>query len=144
VEFGPVDRDPRTDVGTQALLMEGMRRIDEMGRLSEELPPTTVLAVDFAALTAQLADMPDELNGVLRLFDGHRTLREVLADSPLEDLSTVAVVQRLLADGVLVQAAAAAMKRKPSLKQWLGAVPPPPEAPAGKLAPDAQAPPAVS
>ena len=143
VEFGPVDRDPRTDAGTQALLMEGMRRIDEMGRVAEALPPSTVLAVDFPALAAHLADMPDELNGVLRLFDGHRTLREVVADSPLEDLSSVAVVQRLLADGVLVQAAAAAMKRKPSLEQWLGATPPPPEAPEAK-APSAQTSPAVS
>src|SRR5437660_2435837 len=124
VEFGPVDREPRTEAGTQALLMEGMRRIDEMGRLAETLPPSSVLAVDFAVLAAQLADMPDELNGVLRLFDGHRTLREVLAESPLEDLSSVAVVQRLMADGVLVQAAAAAAKRKPSLHQWLGAVSP--------------------
>jgi CheY-like chemotaxis protein/tetratricopeptide (TPR) repeat protein len=121
VEFGPVDREPRTEAGTQGLLMEGMRRIDEMARLAEALPFATVLGVDFAALAARLADMPDELNGVLRLFDGRRTVREVVSESPLDDLSTMAAVQRLVGDGVLVQGAAAGPPRaKPTLQQWLG------------------------
>src|SRR5712671_4096257 len=118
VEFGPVDREARTEAGTQALLMEGVRRIDEMARLAEALPLSTVLGVDFPALASQLADMPDELNGVLRLFDGRRSVREVLAESPLDDLSTMAAVQRLMGDGVLVHGAAAGPPRpRPSLQQ---------------------------
>ncbi len=127
VEFGPVDREARTEAGTQALLMEGMRRIDEMARLAEALPVSAVLGVDFPALAAQLAEMPDELNGVLRLFDGSRTMREVLSESPLDDLSTMAAVQRLMSDGVLVHGAAVGPARpRPSLHQWLGSDPPPP------------------
>jgi CheY-like chemotaxis protein/cytochrome c-type biogenesis protein CcmH/NrfG len=127
VEFGPVDREARTEAGTQALLMEGMRRIDEMARLADALPLSTVLGVDFPALAAQLAEMPDELNGVLRLFDGRRTVREVLSESPLDDLSTMGAVQRLMSDGVLVRGAAAGPPRpRPSLQQWLGSDPPPP------------------
>jgi len=126
VEFGPVDREARTEAGTQALLMEGMRRIDEMARLAETLPLSSVLAVDFPALAAQLADMPDELNGVLRLFDGSRTTREVLSESPIDDLSTLGAVQRLMNDGVLVRGGAASPRPKPSLQQWLGSGPPPP------------------
>ena len=126
VEFGPVDREAHSDAGTQALLMEGMRRIDEMARLVEALPVSTVLGVDFPALASQLAEMPDELNGVLRLFDGRRTLREVILGSPLDDLSTMGAVQRLLANGVLVTGAAAGTQRpRPSLQQWLGSDPPP-------------------
>src|SRR5690606_24704521 len=37
--FGPVDREARINLGTQALLMEGMRRLDEWGRLLEQVPP---------------------------------------------------------------------------------------------------------
>jgi DNA-binding response OmpR family regulator/cytochrome c-type biogenesis protein CcmH/NrfG len=136
VEFGPVDREVRSEAGTQALLMEGMRRIDEIARMAEALPMTTVLGVDFPALASQLAEMPDELNGVLRLFDGRRNLREVLSGSPLDDLSTVAAVQRLMGDGVLVSGAAAGPPRsRPSLQQWLGSNPPPPRA-AEDAAPD--------
>ena len=125
VEFGPVDREARTEAGTQGLLMEGMRRIDEMRRLADTLPFSAVLGVDFPALAARLADMPDELNGVLRLFDGRRTVREVVSESPLDDLSTMAAVQRLAGDGVLVQGAAAGPPReKPTLQQWLGSATP--------------------
>ena len=126
VDFEPVYREARTDAGTQGLLMEGMRRIDEMARLAETLPLSTVLAVDFPRLLTHLAEMPDELNGVLRLFDGVRTVREVIAGSPIDDLSTMAAVQKLMSDGVLVRGAPAAPRQKPSLQQWLGSTPEPP------------------
>src|SRR5207302_2283186 len=61
VEFGSFPRTPRTEAGTQALLLEAMRRIDETGRLAELLPPTTVLGVDFDALARRLGDLPDEV-----------------------------------------------------------------------------------
>src|SRR5438477_5934937 len=120
VEFGPVDREPRIEGGTQSLLMEAMRRVDEISRSAEEPPPLTTLSVDFAALSVKLAELPDEVNGVVRAFDGKRPLKEALELSPLDDLSTLAVVQRLLGDGILRRGDAAPAK-KPSLQQWLGA-----------------------
>src|SRR5205807_2466676 len=68
----------------------------------------------------------DELNGVLRLFDGVRTVREAIAGSPIDDLSTLAAVQKLMSDGVLVRGNPAVPRQKPSLQQWLGSTPPPP------------------
>jgi CheY-like chemotaxis protein len=126
VEFGSFPRTSRTEAGTQALLLEGMRRIDEAARLADLLPPTTVLGVDFDVLARRLGDLPDEVNGVLRLVDGRRTLREVIAGSSLDDLSTLAVVQRLLADGVVRkedQPAKEEASKKPSLDEWLGSEP---------------------
>src|SRR5438067_10204425 len=126
VEFGSIARTPRTEAGTQALLLEGMRRIDEAARLVDQLPPTTVLGVDFDVLARRLGDLPDEVNGVLRLIDGRRTLREVIAGSSLDDLSTLAIAQRLLADGVVrkeEQPASEEAPKKPSLEQWLGSEP---------------------
>src|SRR5256885_4053491 len=126
VEFGSIARTPRTEAGTQALLLEGMRRIDEAARLVDRLPPTTVLGVDFDVLARRLGDLPDEVNGVLRLIDGRRTLREVIAGSSLDDLSTLAVAQRLLADGVVrkeEQPASEEAPKKPSLDEWLGSEP---------------------
>jgi len=64
---------------TQALLMEGMRRLDEWSRLSELLPPfDTVLEVDAEVLREGLQEMPDEQNQMLRLIDGQRTIDEIL------------------------------------------------------------------
>jgi hypothetical protein len=38
VQFVPVDRLERIEVSTQGLLLEGMRRLDEWGRMLEQLP----------------------------------------------------------------------------------------------------------
>jgi DNA-binding response OmpR family regulator len=122
VEFGAIDRAAAIRTATQALLLEGIRRMDEAGTLAESLPPSLVLQVDIAALAQHLAELPDEINGVLRLVDGRRALREIVSLSPLDDLSTLAVVQRLLADRVLRRAGKpAATRGKPALSEWLRA-----------------------
>ena len=88
---------------TQAILMEGMRRVDEWGRLCEQLPPlTTVFEIDHQQLLERLNEIPDELNGILRLFDGERTLSQVVDDSPFEDLSTLSTITKLYFEGLLV------------------------------------------
>ena len=75
VEFCPVSNDDVIPTTTQGLLMEGMRCVDEWGRLLEQLPPLgTIFEIDRDALVERLNEIPDELNGILRLFDGKRTL----------------------------------------------------------------------
>lgn len=103
VEFTPVSRADIIPTTTQGLLMEGMRRVDEWGRLLEQLPPlSTVFEVEKEALIERLNEIPDELNGILRLFDGRRTLLDVIDESPFEDLSTLATISKLFFEGLLV------------------------------------------
>jgi DNA-binding response OmpR family regulator len=105
VEFRPVDNPDVIPTSTQGLLMEGMRRVDEWGRLLEQLPPlSTVFQIDSDALLDRLNEIPDELNGILRLFDGKRTLLEVVDESPFEDLSTLSTVTKLYFEGLLLAA----------------------------------------
>ena len=103
VEFRHVDNPEMIQTSTQGLLMEGMRRVDEWGRLLEQLPPlSTVFQIDSDALLDRLNEIPDELNGILRLFDGKRTLLEVVDESPFEDLSTLSTVTKLFFEGLLL------------------------------------------
>lgn len=102
VEFFDVDAPDNITIGTPALIMEGMRRIDEWGRLAEQLPSSaSVFTVDADVLLERLAEVPDELNPVLRLFDGQRSLLAVIEESPFDDLSTLSVVSKLYFEGVL-------------------------------------------
>ncbi|MFW2389621.1 MAG: DUF4388 domain-containing protein, partial [Polyangiales bacterium] len=80
LEFRRVSLSERTvHRTTQALLMEGMRRLDEWSRLSELLPAfDTVLEVDAGVLRERLREMPDEQNDMLRLIDGDRTIARVV------------------------------------------------------------------
>jgi DNA-binding response OmpR family regulator len=102
VEFCKVDRPDAITSSTQALLMEGMRRVDEWGRLLEALPAiTTVLEVNSEELIERLDELPDELDAILRLFDGKHTLMQVVDESPYEDLSTLSTIASLYAEGLL-------------------------------------------
>jgi CheY-like chemotaxis protein len=102
VEFATVSHDDVIGTSTQAILMEGLRRLDEWGRLADQLPPLTgVFALKHAELQQRLPEVPDELNGILRLFDGRRTLLEIVDESPFEDLSTLSTISKLYFEGLL-------------------------------------------
>jgi DNA-binding response OmpR family regulator len=103
VELRPIANVDVIPTSTQGLLMEGMRRVDEWGRLLEQLPPlSTIFHIDHHELAERLNEIPDELNGILRLFDGRRTLMDVVDESPFEDLSTLSTVTKLFFEGLLV------------------------------------------
>jgi len=115
VEFCPVSREDIIPTSTQGLLMEGMRRVDEWGRLLEQLPSLkTIFEVDHEQLVERLNEIPDELNGILRLFDGKRTLIHVVDESPFEDLSTLSTITKLYFEGLLVIGQAAPEEVVPS------------------------------
>ncbi len=124
VEFRPIHRNQVIDMSSQALLLEGMRRVDEWGRLNEQLPSMeAVFEVDYRELAERLAELPDEVNSVLKLFDGRRTLLHVLDHSEYDDLETLNIISKLYFEGLIydvTQAGAAAdMADAPPLEGWL-------------------------
>ncbi len=149
VSFVPIDRPERIEVSTQGLLMEGMRRLDEWGRMLEQLPPLeTIFELDYSQLSDRLAEIPDEVNGLLRLFDGRRNLSRVVDDSDFEDLAALGIISKLYFEGLIKEVGAPSMEgdrpRKPGIEEWLNtgpaptggeAVGPPSVTPAGTLPP---------
>ena len=102
VEFKPIRRRDVIDLPSAALLMEGMRRLDEWTRLLEKLPALdSVVEVDVRVLAELLADLPDEMNGLLRLCDGTRSLLAVIDDSDYPDLEALTVVSKLFGQGII-------------------------------------------
>ncbi|HWE28583.1 MAG TPA: response regulator, partial [Polyangia bacterium] len=126
VDFKNVRRKDVIELSSQGLLMEGMRRVDEWGRLCEQLPPLdTTFEVDYRELAERLAEIPDEINGILRLFDGRRTLMQVVDDCDFSDLQALNVVSKLYFEGLIYDASAAAASstegesEQPDLEGWL-------------------------
>jgi CheY-like chemotaxis protein len=120
-QLQPIDREPRIEHATSALLAESVRRVDELGHLADVLPLSSILNVDLPALTKRLADLPDEVNGVIRLCDGVRTIAQVMERAPLDELSVLAVLQRLIDEKILIKLEPVKPTRsKPSLSAWLG------------------------
>jgi CheY-like chemotaxis protein len=103
VVFRTVRRREVITVSSQGLLMEGMRRLDEWSRLFEQLPPLTHrFEVDTIELAARLGDVPDDNNRILRLFDGKRTLLEVIDASDVRDLECLQAISRLYFEELLL------------------------------------------
>jgi DNA-binding response OmpR family regulator len=121
VVFRTVRRRDVIQMSSQGLLMEGMRRLDEWGRLLEQLPPLeSRFEVDAKELAMRLGEIPDEHNAILRLFDGRRTLMEVIDASDYGDLECLEVIAKLYFEGLLVETAVAARGPGGELsREWL-------------------------
>lgn len=97
-----VDR-PTVTMTTQGLLMEGMRRVDEWGRILEQLPPLdSIFEIASDELAERLAEIPDEINDLLRLFDGRRSLLEVVDEYASDDLEALTMITKLFFEGLIV------------------------------------------
>jgi CheY-like chemotaxis protein len=102
IEFKPIEREERIPVSTQGLLMEGMRRIDEWGRIVEQLPSLDrVFEIDYPLLGERLAEIPDDVNALLKLFDGRRTLEQVIEEADYDDLAAAGVISKLFFEGII-------------------------------------------
>ncbi len=102
VEFKPMSRSATINETTQGLLMEGMRRVDEWGRLLEQLPPLdSVLSVDREALDTRPEPLDGATASLLRRFDGRRTIVDVIDDSGADDLEALEIVSNLYFEGLL-------------------------------------------
>lgn len=102
VEWKSIRRKDIVEMRAQDLLIEALARVDEWQRLLSGLPPLdTIFEVDYRVLAERLADIPDEVNRILRLFDGVRTLLHVIDDSGLPDLHAAAVIGRLCQERII-------------------------------------------
>ena len=130
VQFTALDRPERIEVSTQGLLMEGMRRLDEWGRMLEQLPPLeTVFEIDYHQLADRLSEIPDEVNGLLRLFDGKRSLSRVVEDSDFDDLAALGIISKLYFEGLIRELGSVSQEPvqsgKPGIEEWLHNAPAP-------------------
>jgi hypothetical protein len=107
-DVSPPDDAVTLQMDLQNLIMEGVRRIDERGRLAEIFPDLDAVVVMYGNrdnLRESLNLTPEEWR-ILFLIDGRRSLREVcqLAGNP-DELASLAVLNRLF-DGNLIGFAA--------------------------------------
>lgn len=88
--------------GIQALLLEGARRLDELGRLRAALPPPGTRLVVSPRLGSLLQGrrLAPDLGRLLDQFNGARTVTQVLEESE-DDLKAAEVIARLVTKGIL-------------------------------------------
>ncbi len=107
-ELEPPDESPQAedlDESTEALLMEGMRHLDEYRVHVEKLPALTASLTVPRPLTAKLRDLsPDELDVFQAVLEGDTTLGGLFDRSTLTDLMLAEKLRTLLDKGYVVAA----------------------------------------
>ena len=91
-----------SSTSTQGVLMEGMRRVDDWGRLLEQLPDLTASSRSTTrSCSRRLPSYPDEINIVLSHFDGKRSVLQIVDRCDGDDLETLTVMSKLFFEGLI-------------------------------------------
>lgn len=89
----------RIEMSTEGLLMEAMRRIDEVNRLGPDLPPLSAQLSVSMPLTPKLRDLAPETLDVFQLVYNYGHFETVLNKSDAGDLETSEHVVKLVRAG---------------------------------------------
>ena len=100
---GPAAADARVRVTTESLLMEGARRIDEWGRMSDRIP-----SADVAPRLAERRDDADSYIDLrpaewetLALVDGEHTIRDIASELASTEFEVAKTVYGMLSTGLI-------------------------------------------
>lgn len=99
----PTDEEITVRLSTENVVLEGLRRLDEMTRLKDALPDfSTVFAVapSEPGQKRDISLLPEEWN-VLALIDGRRDINEIVAASALEAVETLKHLASLQLAGLI-------------------------------------------
>jgi hypothetical protein len=113
-DLRPEQRARTIYAATHRLLLEAMRRKDESAQLERKLGNINrFYRLGERSTTSRVRVSTDELS-ILRLFEGPRRLRDVLAQSHIGDLESLNALVRLVEDGYLVENDAAPQPPRPA------------------------------
>ncbi len=113
VQFAPVERPELINVSTQALLLEGARRLDEWSHIVKRLPSVqTAFELDPRRLVERLAEIPDEVNPLLRLFNGKRNLFALVEECDFDDLESLKIISKLFFEGLIREVGSVAIEER--------------------------------
>jgi ActR/RegA family two-component response regulator len=127
VHRGPFNQRP------DDLIDEAERFLRDFNHASKDLGPMgRVLVADLEKATAANDTLASEVAPLVRLFDGQRTLGDVIEDSPFRVFDTLRIVARLTELGLLREKEIAASPPKPATPTLK--IAPAPQGPAGAIA----------
>jgi CheY-like chemotaxis protein len=121
LRYESVIRRRQIPLGVDEILQDAERFLAEIQSVAGGLAPSAVYEPDPAELERTVADMPTEVHGVLRLFDGVRSIADVVEDSPFRVIDTVRIATRLRDLGVLRRGGGSrgAARAPLSIGEWL-------------------------
>ena len=131
IESTPLGRENIIRISLKEVIVEGMRQVDQWTKIRDLLPSLSIpLDVDYTTLSETVDELPEEVESLIRLFDGKRNTRDVLNETSILDLPALESISRLYVDGVLFDrrtrpSLPPARGSSVSLNAWLSSAPEP-------------------
>ncbi|MBP8811181.1 MAG: DUF4388 domain-containing protein [Kofleriaceae bacterium] len=97
----PVVRRQQIPLSCEELLAGAERFLLDMRAVAGVLSPSAIYELDHPVLQRHAKAVPTEVHGVLRLFDGHRTVADALEDSAYRMFETLRIAERAAQVGIL-------------------------------------------
>jgi hypothetical protein len=97
----PVVRRQQIPLSCEELLAGAERFLLDMRAVAGVLSPSAIYELDHPVLARHAKAVPTEVHGVLRLFDGHRTVADALEDSAYRMFETLRIAERAAQVGIL-------------------------------------------
>ena len=99
LEYKAVESADHVEKDSAALLIEGMRRFERWNDMVRTLPHLS--RVFAPSQDSNTLGLPREVASLLELFDGARSLRQIVDHSPIDDLTTLRIIRKLLDEMML-------------------------------------------
>jgi hypothetical protein len=116
-------RRQQIPLSAEELFADAERFLEGVREHAGSLSPATVLEQDVARVHTLGKQIPTEVYGVLRMFDGHRVLADILEDSPYRVFETLRVAQKAVDVGLLrpvsAQRPKATWRAVLAIEEWL-------------------------
>ena len=104
IEWKNIRRPDAIGRPTSDLVLEGMKRLDQKTRATADDPARDgIYEVNYRVLADRLAEIPDEVNSILRLFNGSRPLAQVIEDAQVPDAEALTLIARLRDEGIIIE-----------------------------------------
>ena len=89
-------------MGTEALILEGMKRIDEWQQIEKEFDDLhVVLRARADVIAEKFEDLDDDAKALLRLVDARRDVGTIIRESGLEPARALLVLTEMIGSGLL-------------------------------------------
>jgi hypothetical protein len=99
--YEDIVRRAQIPMTAEELFKDAERFLEGVRESAELLSPSMVLEPDAQRVHGLGKQIPTEVHGVLRMFDGHRVLADILEDSPYRVFETLRVAQKAMEAGLL-------------------------------------------
>jgi hypothetical protein len=99
--YEDIVRRAQIPMSAAELFKDAERFLEGVRESADLLSPSMVLEVDTQRVQSLGTQVPTEVHGVLRMFDGHRVLADILEDSPYRVFETLRVAQKAMEAGLL-------------------------------------------